>query len=159
MLIRTDMVAVYVVRPSGASHELLQLRRSTDDFMGGTWQTVRGTIDPGETAAAAALRELREETGLTPREFYRLSAMETFYLPGPREEAVYHSIAFCALVGGDDPIELNGEHDALRWVPRERILDALMWASERPLIDDLCRAILDGGPAKPYLRVDPDPIG
>ncbi len=158
MLIRTDMIAVYVVRPDagGASHEFLQLRRAADDFMGGTWQTVRGKIDPGETAAAAALRELREETGLVPRAFHRLSALETFYLPGP-PEAIFHSVGFCAQVERADGIALNREHDAARWVARDGAADAFMWASERPLIADLCRNILDGGPAGAYLRVESDP--
>ena len=62
MNVRPDMVAVYVVRPdeSGTSHEFLQLRRSAGDYMGGTFQTIRGTSEPGETAVQAALRELRE---------------------------------------------------------------------------------------------------
>lgn len=157
MLIRTDMTAVYVVRPAGASHEFLQLRRAADDFMGGTWQTVRGKTHPVETAAAAALRELKEETGLTPRAFHRLSALETFYLPGP-PEAIYHSVGFCAQIDRADEIILNHEHDALRWIPREQAADAFMWASERPLIDDLCRNILDAGPAEAYLRVHLEPI-
>ncbi|GAB4561763.1 MAG: hypothetical protein Kow0047_09350 [Anaerolineae bacterium] len=33
----------------------------------GTWSFPKGVIEPGETADAAALRELREETGLSGR--------------------------------------------------------------------------------------------
>jgi len=32
----------------------------------GSWETVHGTIEPGETPVQASLRELREETGLVP---------------------------------------------------------------------------------------------
>jgi 8-oxo-dGTP pyrophosphatase MutT (NUDIX family) len=39
----------------------LLLGRTTDT---GTWVTIGGAIDPGETPASAAVREAREETGL-----------------------------------------------------------------------------------------------
>ena len=153
MTIRYDMIAVHVVRPdpSGTSHEFLQLRRSADDYMGGTWQIVRGTSHPGEKAWEAALRELKEETGLVPREFYKLSLMEHFYLiPG---ETVWHVPAFVAVVSREDEVRLNDEHDAYRWVPRDRIDAETMWAGERPVLAEIMREILDNGLSKPYVSV------
>ena len=43
---------------------------------------VSGGIEQGETATAAALREIREETGLSPSTFYLADAVETFYMRG-----------------------------------------------------------------------------
>src|SRR4051794_15154674 len=108
------MVTVFVLRPdeSGTSHEFLQLRREPADFMGATWQTVRGTAEGDEKAWQAALRELKEETGLTPREFFKLSALESFYVV--KDETVWHCPAFVALVPRDAKITLNEEHDAAR---------------------------------------------
>jgi dATP pyrophosphohydrolase len=145
------MVTVFVVRPTTGDHEFLQLHRAATDYLGDTWQLVRGGIEPGETAVVAALRELREETGLTPREFYRLGSVETFYIP--LEDTLWHSVAFCALVDAKTPIQLNDEHDDFRWVHRERMAGQSMWASERALLSDLFTDILDNGIAKPYLRV------
>jgi lipoyl(octanoyl) transferase len=51
-------VSVTAVRPDG---KLLLLRRSAE--RGGFWQQVTGRVEPGESAAEAARRELREETG------------------------------------------------------------------------------------------------
>lgn len=154
MKVRYDMVSCFVVRidETGASHEFLQLRRVADDYMGGTWQIVRGTSDPGETASRAALRELREETGLVPQEFYRLSHLESFYIPA--DETIWHCPAFCAMVERHAALQLNGEHDAARWVPRSQIESVTMWASELPALADICRNILDNGPARPHLRLD-----
>ena len=155
MNVRYDMVSCFVVRPdaSGTSHEFLQLRRAAGDYMGSTWQIIRGTSDPGETAPQAALRELREEAGLVPREFYRLTHLEVFYIPA--EDTIWHCPGFCAVVGRDADVRLNPEHDAARWVPRSQIESVSMWASELPAIADLCRNILDDdGPAKPYLRIE-----
>ena len=153
MNVRYDMIACHVVRPGadGASHEFLQLRRSAGDYMGGTWQFVRGTALPGETAWQAALRELDEETGLRPAEFYRLGAMETFYIP--HGETVWHVPNFAAVVPRDAAVVLNDEHDAYRWVSRDRIDAESMWASERPVLAEVMREICDGGLAKPHLRM------
>src|SRR5687767_7030305 len=154
MNVRHDMVSCFVVRPdgSGTSHEFLQLRRAAGDYMGGTWQIVRGTSEPGETAPRAALRELREETRFVPVEFYRLSHLESFYIPA--DDTIWHCPAFCAIIARDAEVRLNAEHDAARWVPRSRIESVTMWASELPAIADLCRNILDDGPAKPFLRLE-----
>src|SRR3954471_1032825 len=101
MKVRHDMVTVFVIRPreSAGSHELLQLRRAADDYMGGTWATVRGVAEGAETAPQAALRELREETGLAPLEFYGLSAIDSFYTAA--YETIWHCPVFVAIVGRD----------------------------------------------------------
>lgn len=150
---RSDMVTVFVVRPTadGHDHEFLQLHRAASDYLGNTWQIVRGGVEPGETATAAALREMREECGLGPREFYRLGSVETFYIPV--EDTLWHSAAFCAVVDMNAAVVLNDEHDDYRWVHRERMAAHTMWASERGLLNDLFTDILDNGIAKPYLRV------
>jgi lipoyl(octanoyl) transferase len=55
-----DLRTVSVV-PVGADGRVLLLRRTAD--RGGFWQQVTGRIEPGETPAQAARRELGEETG------------------------------------------------------------------------------------------------
>jgi dATP pyrophosphohydrolase len=152
---RSDMIACHVIRPGpagGASHEFLQLRRSVGDYLGGTWQIVRGRFEPGESAWQAALRELREETGLAPAEFYKLSLLESFYLiPG---ETIWQVPSFVAVVPREAEVVLNEEHEAFRWVPRERIDAETMWAGERLVLAEVVREICDGGLSKPHLRVN-----
>jgi dATP pyrophosphohydrolase len=153
MNIRFDMVSCFIVRPGNeaGTHEFLQLRRAKDDFMGGAWSTVRGTVEPGETGWAAALRELAEETGLTPVDFYQVDTVDIFYLHG--DDTLWHCPGFCALVGRDVKVTLNAEHDAFRWVQRENVDRDFLWPGERAQIAELCREILDNGPAKSYLRI------
>lgn len=159
MNIRHDMVCCFVARPGErpGTHELLQLRRAKDDYMGGAWSTVRGKVEAPETGYAAALRELREEAGLVPVEFYQLDTVDVFYLHG--DDTIWHCPGFCALVDRDVKITLNAEHDAFRWVDRSQVDRTFLWPGERAQLAELCREILDNGPAKSYLRIPADKTG
>ena len=154
MLIRHDMVACFVVRPETSARpaEFLQLRRAPNNFQAGAWSTVRGKMKTGEKAWQAALRELREETGIhSPIEFYQLDTVDMFYLWG--DDTLWHCPGFCAIVGPEMNITLNHEHDAQRWTPRDQIDRQFIWPGERAQLAELCREVLDNGPAKTYLRI------
>ena len=153
MNVRYDKIQCHVVRRAySGGHEFLQLRRAAGDFMGGTWQNIYGGIREGETAWQAAIRELREETGLKPLEFYQLDTVNTFYLAA--DDSVWHCPGFCAVVASEAAITLNEEHDAFRWLTREQYLTHLLWPGERLACAELYREILDNGPAKPFLRIN-----
>src|SRR5690606_13648492 len=140
-------------RPAAAGEfEFLQLRRAAAELMAGTWQIVRGTIEPGETAVAAALREMAEETGLRPTELYGLCTVETFFLAA--RDTIMHVPAFCAIVGVGCAVVLNEEPDAYQWLPRAEMPAAVTWASERAVLREVMDDILGNGLAKPYLRID-----
>ena len=148
---RYDFVQCHVVRIGPAGPEFLQLRRAPGEFMAGTWQLINGKIEPGETAWQAALRELAEETALKPLEFYQLDTLNVFYLA--KDDAIWHCPGFCAVVRLDAVPQLNEEHDAFRWITREQLEQSLMWPGERLAAAELCREIIDNGPARPYLRI------
>src|SRR2546425_11934464 len=78
--LRVAFVDAYVLRRTGPTLEVLVLRRSRGRSPG-SWETVHGTIEPGETPVQAALREVHEETGLSPVRLYNVSRVESFYLP------------------------------------------------------------------------------
>jgi 8-oxo-dGTP pyrophosphatase MutT (NUDIX family) len=151
--IRLDMICCFVLRqsPSGTGYEHLQLLRAKDDFMGGTWQPISGTIEPGETAVAATLRELREEVGLVPAEFYKLSHVDVFLIA--QDDTLWHRIAFCALVDRDARVILNDEHEDFRWIPDLNAEANFMWPGEKTSIAEIRSDILNESLAKPYLRI------
>lgn len=145
-------VVVFVVRPVGESFELLLGRRADHLYMGGTWQLISGGIEPnGETAWQAALREVREETGLEVTELYRLPSLTQFYRPDV--DAICVAPMFAAIVGADATLTINPEHAELSWVPIEQADDRLMWPGDREALVHVRTEILAGGRTKPYSRI------
>ncbi len=144
-------VVVLVIRPHSSGHQLLMGRRSEEKYMGGTWQLISGKLEASEVAWRGALREMNEETGLKPREFYRLSTLTNFYRPD--NDSLNTAPMFCAIVGENDAAEMNAEHSSLEWVNLDVAESRLMWPSDCEALAEVQTVILNDGLAKPYMRI------
>jgi 8-oxo-dGTP pyrophosphatase MutT (NUDIX family) len=133
-----------VLRGAGDRLEILVLRRSHSGRCPGSWETVHGTIEPGETPVDASRRELREETGLTPSRLYNLSRTEAFYQHGSDEVALIP--VFAAFVGADATPRLSAEHDRAEWLAPAAAARRFAWPRERRAVDDIL-SIVGGGDA------------
>jgi dihydroneopterin triphosphate diphosphatase len=133
--VRVSLVDVYVLRGAGTSLECLVLRRGAGGRCPGSWEAVHGHIEDGERPHAAALRELREETGFEPTRFYNLSRVETFYQHGLDEVALVPS--FAAFVPAGSEAVTGPEHDAAEWLPVDAARARLAWPRERRALDDI----------------------
>lgn len=142
--IRVMFVDTYVLRGAGPTLEFLVLRRAAGGRSPGSWETVHGTIEPGETPVDASLRELREETGFTPQRFFNLSRTEAFYQHRTDELAVIP--AFAAFVDPAARPALSSEHDAHVWLAPGAARERFSWPRERRALDDIL-SILGGGTA------------
>ena len=142
-----------MARGAGAALELLTLRRAPGVRSAGSWETVHGTIEPGETPVAAARRELAEETGLAPERLYNLSRVESFYLH--KLDRVVQGPGFVAFVAPDQEARLGDEHDRSEWLPVEEAKARFAWPRERRAVGDLVILLGggDAGPLEDVLRV------
>lgn len=149
--VEVGVVDCYVFRRTAATVEFLLLRRTAGTHLGGTWQAVHGGIEPKETAWAAARRELREETGLTPLRFWQLEFVNTFYMA--RRDKVMLCPSFVAEVDGAAQVVLSHEHTAHRWVADREVENQLLWPGQRQAIAEIRKLILGNDPAEKYLRL------
>jgi 8-oxo-dGTP pyrophosphatase MutT (NUDIX family) len=139
-----SFVDTYALRGTGASLEVLALRRGPNGRNPGSWETVHGTIEPGETPVQASLRELREETGLVPQKFYNLSRTEAFYQHTSDEVALIP--VFAAFVLSDAAVQLSAEHDRGEWLRVRDVAQRFAWPRERRAVEDIF-SIVGGGDA------------
>lgn len=139
---RVGFVDTYVLRPVVDGWEVLVLRRAAGGRNPGSWETVHGTIDPGETPVVASRRELLEETGFTPERMYNLSRADAFYLHGSDELILIP--AFAVIVAPQAMPRLSAEHDRAEWLAPAAAERRFAWPRERRALSDAL-SILGGG--------------
>ena len=93
-------VVVLPVLRDGRVLMIRQYRYATRRYL---WELVAGRIDEGETAKAAAARELREETGYRAKKFRVF--LDLFPTPGFLEERMYLLLAEGLTAGEAHPEE------------------------------------------------------
>ena len=151
--IRVSLVDLYVLRRAGGALECLVLRRAAGGRCPGSWETVHGHIEDGETPADAARRELAEETGLAPERLYNLSRVEAFYQHRVDEVALVP--VFAAFVAPERQVRTSVEHDGFEWLRPAAARHRFAWPRESRALDDVIAILGQGGagPVEDVLRV------
>ncbi len=134
--------SVLVVIYTTAGEFLLIERRKPAGF----WQSVTGSLEWGESPAAAAPREVAEETGITTGTLTDLELVQTYeiwpsfgrtYAPGVTHNREH---AFALELPGRLPVTLSpSEHVAYRWLPGEAALALASSQTNRTIIERLRR--------------------
>lgn len=157
MHIHINSTLIYLENENG---EYLMLHRvkKKNDINHDKWIGVGGGFEYGESPEECAIRETREETGLTLTD-YRYRGIVTFDWAGTEETQYMHLFTATGWTG--ELTECN-EGD-LEWVPKAKVCDLPIWEGdkiffrlleeERPFFslklsydagDVLTRAVLDG---------------
>lgn len=109
------------------------------------WSFPKGHIENGETAEQAAVREVREETGVTGQVVVPLGSIDFWFMhEGKRIHKTVHHYLFDYQSG-----ELSAEDaeiDEVRWAPLEELPTILGYPDEQALARKVPRLLgLDDG--------------
>jgi 8-oxo-dGTP diphosphatase len=123
-------------RRSGEAVEVLLVHRPRYD----DWSLPKGKAEPGEDAAATALREVAEETGLSCRLGDRIG--ESRYLAGSRPKRVVYFLMEAS--GG--AFVPTGEVDRVVWRSTGAARDHLTHRGDREILALAIRLLRAGSP-------------
>ncbi len=141
---------VLVRRARGRWH-VAAIRPRRDDGRPAVWALPKGQIDPGETAADTAAREVREETGIEGRVEGKLGDIRYVYTQtwgAERGERVFKVVTFFLLRPvhgriGDLPDGMEVEVAEARWLPLDEAPRLLAYKGEREMAERALAAVED----------------
>lgn len=145
-------VDVFVLARDGDDWRVLVLQRARDTRCPTAWEPVHGHIESGEEPEEAAVRELREETGLAVERLYSIHVQPIYIV---KTHTVQLGVGFAAVVDGGATVTLGAEHMAYEWLPPEQAVERFVWPADGRGLRD-CLALLasgDAGPVEDVLRV------
>jgi type II secretory ATPase GspE/PulE/Tfp pilus assembly ATPase PilB-like protein/8-oxo-dGTP pyrophosphatase MutT (NUDIX family) len=139
--INIGTVDVYLIEIRTDGWRVLALQRSRATRCPNSWETVHGHIEAGEQPEDAALREVREETGLEVERLYNV-CVQPFYLH--KRQAVELAVVFAGFVSPGSSIRLGEEHTRSEWLTPERALERFAWPRERQALRDILHLLKNG---------------
>ncbi len=132
-----------VWRPGGAEPEVVLIHRPRWS----DWSFPKGKLDPGESAPAAAVREVLEETGLRVRLGVPLPDQHYHVGDGqPRAKVVSY---WAARAGADTDLgqfRPNDEVDEVGWIPLSQARQQLSYVHDVGLVEAFSQTVYDSSP-------------
>jgi 8-oxo-dGTP pyrophosphatase MutT (NUDIX family) len=131
MMAERELSAGGVVVRDGACVVIVPVRRAATGRR--VLALPKGHIDPGETAARAAVREVREEAGVEATLREELGAIRYFYTRGGRQIA--KEVRFFLLdYAAGTPDDHDHEVEDARWMDLAEAAGALTYQGEREMV-------------------------
>jgi dATP pyrophosphohydrolase len=145
------VVDCYVFHQKDGALRFLLLKRNKNKLYEHLWQGVAGKIEGNETASEAAIRELREETGLEPVRIFVADHVSRFY------ESHQDRINLVPVFGIEvDSVEvkLSEEHVDYKWVDIYEALDTLVWRGQKEGIQTIYDMVMNNDDRMRWSKVE-----
>lgn len=109
-----------------------------------------GSIEAGETATEAALREVQEETGISMISLYSSNKFDQIF--SPEDNYVYVAPVFVGFVEDDQEVTLNNEHSEYRWLSFAQAIQTVSIPGNDEVLQSIEKHFVSRKPPD-YLRV------
>lgn len=130
---RAQSAGGVVYRRDGDQPRILLLKHTS-----GKWMLPKGTIEAGETPEAVALREVREETGISKVRVVADLGEERYYFFWRSEDTYYDKTVRYFLLEFQGGEETNPQAEegfvACEWVPIDEAMDRIKYKETREVV-------------------------
>jgi bis(5'-nucleosidyl)-tetraphosphatase len=103
-------------------------------YEAGHWDFVKGNVEAGETERETAVRELKEETGISDVKFIDGFRESITYFYKRRGLTVHKEVIFFLMEIETTKIQLSFEHVGFDWLPFDRALSRLTFRNARDVL-------------------------
>ena len=109
---------------------MLYRNKKENDYHEGKWNGLGGKFEQGETPEECAVRELKEESGLSANNLI-LKGHLTF----PMFDGVDDWYVFVFVIDQFEGELIDSDEGELQWIPNEKLKDLNLWEGDQIFID------------------------
>ena len=149
--IKIRVIDAYIYRKTKQGIQYLILKRAKTKMYEHLWQGVAGKIEKGEQAWEAAVRELKEETGLDPIGVFVADYVSKFY------ETHGDRVNFVPVFGievDSDIVLLSSEHSDYKWAGYDDASSHLVWNGQKKGISMVHEMVTSNDDRMKWSQVD-----
>ncbi len=127
MLTEKSCGAVVFKKDSEINYLLLQ-------YEAGHWDFVKGNVEKGETEQETAVRELREETGISNARYMDGFRERISYYYKRQGATVFKEVVFFLMESGTKEVKLSFEHVNFAWLTYNGAMEKLTFKNARDVL-------------------------
>ena len=135
------------------THFLVLQRAKEEKLFPGLWQIVTGTMKKNESALKAAIRELKEETGLSPKRCWTIPYVDTYF--DLIKDTIQLVPVFAAELDSSSLLQLSTEHQRFEWLRFEDARKRLVWPGQKHSMDIVYEFIVGNKEAARLVEIKP----
>ena len=139
--INTSVVSGVAISEMDGEWRILLLKRTKEEF----WCHVAGSIESGELAWQAIIREFVEETAIKINKLYSAETSEQFYDALKDQYMIIPS--FVVICNPNQKIELNSEHTEFRWCSLSEALELVPYPGQKELYLHVWKYFVENHPS------------
>lgn len=148
--IESPGVNVAVVKKDDDGWKFLVLHRADGESYGGCWGFMTGSKQGNETVAQLVVRELTEETGLSPQSMWATEYLVQFY--EPEYDRIWILPVIVVVVPSSARVTLSTENSESVWLPASQAKRKVSWKNLVRAIDDIAEE-LEIFPARNWVEI------
>ena len=119
----------YVINKKNNSTLMIHRVKKENDYHHGKWNGLGGKFEPGESPEECAIREIKEESGLTVKDIV-MKGLITFPMFDGKEDWY----VFLFVTDNFEGELIDSNEGNLAWIPNEKLTEINLWEGDKIFI-------------------------